>query len=150
MSKIHNQNSPELSPANFKKERWIWLTATVVILFLFIFSMFHLRQRGYYDTDNIIAELNYTPVDNSDNFDFSSASSSEVNSYINQLQLQYDNACVNSESSLIQTTGINLAMAYLKIHDRPQAVLLLKHLKEEFPYDTDFVKHCDSIISRIK
>ena len=46
--------------------------------------------------------------------------------------------------------GINLAMAYLKIHDRKKAISVLEEIKSLYPDDTEFVFQCDKILKRLK
>lgn len=149
MDNYKNSNTEYPTPKSFKKERWIWACAVIIIIFLFIFSMFHLQQRGHYNTDDVISELNYYPVDN-ENFDWENSSDSEINQYINSLQLQYDNASLNGSYQQVEVAGMNLAMGYLKIHDRPQAIEILTKLKEQFSYDAAFVTRCNKIIEKIK
>lgn len=136
-----------------RKTTLIWSTVVICIIFLFIFSMFHLQQRGEYKMDETIVSYNdpyafYTGSSTPGNV--SSSSESEVKTLLPQLQLDYDNAKVNGDFANIQQSGMTLAMAYLKLHDRRQARNLLDELKQQFSYDTQFVAQCDKVLNLIK
>lgn len=140
-------------PNYFRRTNIVWTVAVLVIIFVFIFSMFHLQQRGEDRLDDTIVNYNFVPSpDNGlrETYDLVNSTSEEVGAMIPQLEMQYENAVVNSEPYLAQQDGMRLALAYIKVHDRNQASRLLENLIKTYPYDTDFVSRCQKILNDIK
>ena len=140
-------------PNYFRRTNIVWTVAVLVIIFVFIFSMFHLQQRGEYKIDDTLVNYNFVPSpDNGlrETYDLVNSSSEEVNNMIPELEMQYQNATLNSEPYEAQQTGMRLALAYIKIHDRKQARAILNNLIAAYPYDTDFVKKCNMLLNDIK
>ena len=50
----------------------------------------------------------------------------------------------------ITEQGINLAMVYLKLHDRENARDILNDVKQKCLDNTEIQKHCDKLLDKIQ
>lgn len=130
----------------------LWVASMVAIV-VFCFSVtLHIQNSAEYTVDNLIVEYNSMPVSNrgGDNaIDISNMNQDEVENIISKLCNIYSDIS-KEDIQEKQMAGINLAMAYLKIHDRKKAISVLEEIKSLYPDDTEFVFQCDKILKRLK
>lgn len=81
--------------------------------------------------------------------DISNTSQDEVEQTLPNLCAEYNKIPIDDIQAK-QMAGINLAMAYLKIHNRKNAISILEQIKSLYSDDTEFVSQCDKILKRLK
>ena len=81
--------------------------------------------------------------------DISAMDEKEIQISLPTLSNQYEQTTLEDAQEK-QILGINLAMAYLKIHDRKQASTLIESLIALFPDDQEFIAQCNKILKQIK
>ena len=141
---------------NGKKRKTIAAIVAVasitVLLFIFLFSLFHLPERDPVETPEIAENPNYmeSPVaDFEETNDIMSASQEEVSNMIGNLEMQYENAKLNSEPYAAQQNGLRLAMAYWKAGETQKAKDFTDSLIQQYSYDEAFVGKCKELLKVI-
>ena len=144
-----------------KLSPWLWspmsAAAVIAIIVMISFNMINQSQldlnNAQYMAYNIIAEHNfiYGGSRGGENLvieDFSAISDEELNE---KLPL-YENAYLQANEDLdIQEMGLNLAMIYLKLHNKDKALEILKELNNKYKdSNTEFAQQCQNIISQIE
>ena len=138
---------------------WLWSSmsaaAVIAIVVMISFNMINQSQLDLNNTQymayNIIAEHNFIPISRAgENLvikDFSAISDEELNE---KLPL-YENAYHQANEDLdIQEMGLNLAMIYLKLHNKDNALEILKELNNKYKdSNTEFAQQCQNIINQI-
>ena len=137
---------------------WLWGVMSIIIVALFLFSILHLQREGEDVTPSNPIAYNYAQLEpeqfleNQEKIsaiDFSKMSEKEVNVLLPELENDYHNAVLNENFQMAQLAGLQLAMAYIKIHDIAEATKLLNEMIHAYPYDTIFVKQCKKLLARI-
>lgn len=111
-----------------------------------------LRRDFNSEIDNTIVAYNYVPAyskDGCETPDISTMTDSELRKYIPTLQKAYEQAPADDIQEC-EDAGMRLAMAYLKLHRRDDAISLLNKLKTRFDFDEDFVAQCNKIIGQLE
>lgn len=148
-----NETKSKLELRPLRRERYLWIAsmaAMVVIVFSISISIQRSVNRAY--VDNLLVETYSMPsVSRSSSeditMDIHTATERQVEELIPILQHDYSSA---TDEVGQQEIGFNLAMAYIKIHERKQAAALLNELKTKFPYDLEFVAKCEKILKHIQ
>lgn len=136
---------------------WLWSSmsaaAVIAIVVMISFNMINQSQMDFnnaqYMAYNIIAEHNFDDGGfrggaNLAIEDFSAISSEELKE---KLHL-YETAYQQDQDELI---GLNLAMIYLKLHNKDKALEILKELNEEYKDSyPEFAQQCQNIINQIE
>lgn len=145
------ENSPER-----KKKRTITaivsVSAVVIVIFLFLFSLFHLPERDpnsdpAWNENATVAE---TPAEDfGETNDIMSASQEQVSQMLGELEMQYENAKLNSEAPDAEQAGMRLALAYQKAGQTQNAIDLLNSLIQNYSYDTSFVDKCRELLKTL-
>lgn len=139
---------------------WLWgsmsAAAVIAIVVMISFNMINQSQLDLNNTQymayNIIAEHNFIygsrAGENLVIEDFSAISDEELNE---KLPL-YENAYHQANEDLdIQEMGLNLAMIYLKLHNKDKTLEILKELNNKYKdSNTEFAQQCQNIIDQIE
>ncbi|MCH5235225.1 MAG: hypothetical protein J1E16_08005 [Muribaculaceae bacterium] len=127
----------------------IAISTIVVLLFLFIFSLYHLPERDPVETPELAvnANVDQTPLaDFEETNDIMSASQEKVSEMLGDLEMQYENAKLNSEPYAAQQAGMRLAVAYWKAGQKQQAIDFVNSLIQNYSYDNTFVGKCEDLL----
>ena len=126
------------------------VAAVAVILIVLIPSMNMMNARlcesALYTSESYI-----TPAKGG--FDISNASITEIKEELPNLELRYKE-CIHDDGKSIsytddlQEAGWNLVVAYLKLHEKQDAVKVLKVLAQQYG-DTDFGRHCNALLGQL-
>lgn len=126
------------------------VAAVAVILIVLIPSMNMMNAR-LCESALYASESYITPTKGG--FDISNATVAEIKEELPNLELRFKE-CIHDEGKLIyytadfQEAGWDLVVAYLKLHKKRDAVIVLKMLDE--PYvDTDFGRHCKALLDQL-
>ena len=111
--------------------------------------MFQVQRHGQYQLYDTIVAYNYVPDYDRSDGDINNYSAKEVNDILPQLENDYANA-PSDDIQKCQDTGMRLAMAYLKLHDKDKAVNTLEELAARFHDDEEFSARCNKIISQLE
>ena len=125
---------------------WVASVAAVVVI---AFSLtFNIQRSARNNVDDIMFDCYYSPVSRGgeDIVDLSKASEVEIKKQLPKMEKVYSKATDEQE---ISSYGINLAMVYLKIHDRDNARRVLLHVKKRCT-DTDVKNLCDKLLKQIE
>lgn len=125
---------------------WVASVAAVVVI---AFSLtFNIQRSARNNVDDIMFDCYYSPVSRGaeDVFDLSKASEVEIKKQLPKMEEVYSKAIDEQE---ISSYGLNLAMVYLKIHDRDNARRVLLHVKKRCT-DTDVKNLCDKLLKHIE
>lgn len=123
----------------------IAVASAVVIIFLCIFSLYHLPERDPVRTPEIAVNPNdvESPAgDFQETNDIMSASQEQVSEMLGDLEMQYQNAQLNSDPYAAQQVGLRLALAYWKAGEKQQAMALTDSLMQSYSFDEAFVAKC--------
>lgn len=126
------------------------ICAAAVVLFVCIFSLYHLPERDPVETPVMAVDDNAvsSPAgDFEETNDVMSATPEEASAMIGQLEMQYENAALNSEPYQAQQDGMRLALAYIKAGQKDKAKEFIQKLMESYPYDSLFVNNCKQFIN---
>lgn len=151
-----NANAPHSAHRNnFMRERVGWISAIAAVIVIGLFTVIRVQRNASYAIDDMIVEYNYYPDmarggDNDTQYsDLTNLSHDQLRDALPALQKAYRDAPVD-DTQEVQVSGMRLAMAYLMLHDRKQALYTLKELKSRFADDADFSAQCEAIIQRIE
>lgn len=140
---------------------WLWssLSAAAIITIVITIS-FNLINQSQLDVNNaqymaynIIAEHNfidggYRGGSNLVIEDFTSISNDELKKKLPDFETAYQQA---QDDLDIQETGLNLAMIYLKLHDKDKALEILKEMNARYKNSNqEFAQQCQNIINQIE
>lgn len=126
------------------------VAAVAVILIVLIPSMDMMNAR-LCESALYASESYITPAKGG--FDISNASVSEIKEELPNLELRYKE-CIHDDGKSVSYTdnlreaGWNLAVAYLKLHKKRDAVRVLKVLAGQYG-DTDFGRHCKTLSEQL-
>ena len=136
-----------------KKAKIIYLTSwisSVAAVMVIAFSItFNMTQSANEKVDNIMFDCYYNPNSRSASNveDLSEASSQQLQQVLPNLIQEYNKA---TDMQDITEQGINLAMVYLKLHDRENARDILNDVKQKCLDNTEIQKHCDKLLDKIQ
>ena len=124
------------------RERMAWVASIAAVLVIGIFTVLHVRQSGMDRLDNTIVAYNYIPDSNRG---WETITSDDVPS----LERAYQMA-PPEDIQAQQDSGMRLALAYLKLHDRKKAKEILTELSVRFADDEEFAAQCRNILNQLK
>ena len=136
-----------------KKAKIIYLTSwisSVAAVMVIAFSItFNMTQSANEKVDEIMFDCYYNPNSRSASNveDLSEASSQQLQQVLPNLIQEYNKA---TDMQDITEQGINLAMVYLKLHDRENAKDILNDVKQKCLDNTEIQKHCDKLLDKIQ
>lgn len=125
---------------------WVASVAAVVVI---AFSLtFNIQRSARNNVDDIMFDCYYSPVSRGgeDIVDLSKASELEIKKQLPKMEKVYNKA---TDEQDISSYGINLAMVYLKIHDRDKARKVLLDVKKKCT-DNDVKNICDKLLKQIE
>lgn len=152
LSVIGRENRRRAWTGTILFERLAWAASIVVILTVGITLIFNVKRSAQYALDDTLVAYNYIPTssrDGSESIDITTLSKTQLEEYLPELQQAY--ASVSPDD--IQEgefAGMQLAMAYLKLHDRKEAKALLKDLANRYADDEAFVAQCNLILKQLE
>lgn len=135
------------SPLNEKQKvlrfkPWMWQAASIAAVVIIAFTVvFNIEKTARYSVDNAIyacAEINPDLVRaGGEPIDVKSMSDDELKAKLPELIALYKSA---SNTDEIADNGYALAMAYLRLHDRDNAKVILEQLVSRFDGNTDYAE----------
>lgn len=125
-----------------------WVTSVAAVVVIAFSLTFNIQRSARNNVDDIMFDCYYSPVSRGgeDIVDLSKANEAEIKKQLPKIVDAYKNA---SDEQEISSYGINLAMVYLKIHDRDNARRVLLHVKKRC-IDTDVKNLCDKLLKQIE
>lgn len=149
---IGRNNRHSLWKRRFVFERIAWAASLILILAIGIMALFEVKRSGQYALDDTLVAYNYIPAssrDGSDMVDITTLSNAQLEAIIPQLQKAYESTSTDNIQEG-EIAGMQLAMAYLKLHDRKQAKTLLKELATRYAEDEAFSAQCNLILRQLE
>lgn len=125
-----------------------WIASVAAVVIVAFTLTFNIQRSARNSVDDVMFDCYYTPVSRGgeDIMDLSKASAAEIKKQLPILVAAYKNAADEQELS---SYGINLAMVYLKIHDRDNARQILLDVKAKCT-DDDVKDICDKLLKQIE
>ena len=126
-----------------------WISSVAAIMFIAFSVTYSITQSANENVDSVLFECYYNPVSRSasDGVNLSEASSQELQRALPTLVQEYNKA---SEEQAISEQGINLAMVYVKLHDRKKAKEILVDVKHKCSGNVQIQKQCDKLLEKIR
>lgn len=124
------------------------VAAIVVIAFTFTFT-FNIQRSARNSVDDVMFDCYYNPVSRSASNieDLSGASIHQIQQVMPTLVQEYNKA---TDVQDISEQGINLAMVYLKLHDREKAKYILNDVKQKCLDNVQIQKQCDKLLDKLQ
>ena len=151
MEIIGKKKNQEILP---KKERKVismtsWISSVAAIMIIAFSVTYSITQSANENVDSVLFECYYNPVSRSarGGVNLSEASSQELQRALPTLVQEYNKA---SEEQAISEQGINLAMIYVKLHDRKKAKEILVDVKHKCSGNVQIQKQCDKLLEKIR
>lgn len=152
-----NTTTPEIAetkkPKKVLKYRpWIWQVASIAaVLVIAMTAVYNIEKSARYSVDNAIyacADINTDLTrDGSEFLDLRSMTDDELREKLPQLVESYNSA---KSSDDIADNGYALAMAYLRLHDRDNAKIVLTALVHQFENNPDYAEYVSKWQSILK
>lgn len=125
-----------------------WITSVAAVVVIAFSLTFNIQRSARNNVDDIMFDCYYSPVSRGgeDIVDLSKANEAEIKKQLPKIVDAYKNA---SDEQEISSYGINLAMVYLKIHNRDNARKVLLDVKKKCT-DNDVKNICDKLLKQIE
>lgn len=125
-----------------------WITSVAAVAVIAFSLTFNIQRSARNNVDDIMFDCYYSPVSRGgeDIVDLSKASEAEIKKQLPKMEKVYNKA---TDEQDISSYGINLAMVYLKIHDRDKARKVLLDVKKKCT-DNDVKNICDKLLKQIE
>lgn len=125
-----------------------WITSVAAVAIIAFSLTFNIQRSARNNVDDIMFDCYYSPVSRGgeDIVDLSKASEAEIKKQLPKMEKVYNKA---TDEQDISSYGINLAMVYLKIHDRDKARKVLLDVKKKCT-DNDVKNICDKLLKQIE
>lgn len=125
-----------------------WITSVAAVAVIAFSLTFNIQRSARNNVDDIMFDCYYSPVSRGgeDIVDLSKASEAEIKKQLPKMEKVYNKA---TDEQDISSYGINLAMVYLKIHDRDNARKVLLDVKKKCT-DNDVKNICDKLLKQIE
>lgn len=146
------------TPAVHKKYKFKifrpWITAAVsaaAVVLLVLIPSFNAMNAKLCDSALYMSEAYITPAKGG--FDISSASETQIKEELPNLKQRYESSIIVDGSTTtytddFQDAGWTLAIAYLKLHKKNDAVKVLKTLESQ-SQGTPFGEHCSKMLEQL-
>ena len=130
----------------FYMASWVASVAAIVVI-AFTFT-FNIQRSARNNVDDVMFDCYYSPISRGgeDVVDLSKANEAEIKKQLQKLEEAYKKA---SDEQELSSYGINLAMVYLRIHDREKARKVLLEIKTKCT-DNDVKVICDKLLKKIE
>lgn len=152
LKEIIGANQSKKSVLHISRQKVLWITSMAAMIVLVFSISFNIQKQADIKTDNLIVEYNAIQTNDragGEILDLVNMEKKDIEAILPILSNEYDNIPTDDVQSK-QIAGINLAMAYLKIHNRKMAIQVLQQLKSLYPEDMEFAAQCDKIIHQLK
>lgn len=129
------------------KASWVASVAAIVVI---AFTLtFNIQRSARNSVDDVMFDCYYNPYSRSTSNieDLSGASIQQIQQIMPTLIQEYNKA---TDVQDITEQGINLAMVYLKLHDRERAKSILNDVKQKCLDNTQIQKQCDKLLNKIQ
>lgn len=125
-----------------------WITSVAAVAFIAFSLTFNIQRSARNNVDDIMFDCYYSPVSRGgeDIMDLSKANEADIKKQLPKMEEVYSKA---TDEQDISSYGINLAMVYLKIHNRDNARKVLLDVKKRCT-DTDVKNICDKLLKQIE
>lgn len=125
-----------------------WITSVAAVAIIAFSLTFNIQRSARNSVDDIMFDCYYSPVSRGgeDIVDLSKANEAEIKKQLPKIEEVYSKA---TDEQDISSYGINLAMVYLKIHERDNARKVLLDVKKRCT-DTDVKNICDKLLKQIE
>ena len=125
-----------------------WITSVAAVAVIAFSLTFNIQRSARNNVDDIMFDCYYSPVSRGgeDIVDLSKASEAKIKKQLPKMEKVYNKA---TDEQDISSYGINLAMVYLKIHDRDNARKVLLDVKKKCT-DNDVKNICDKLLKQIE
>lgn len=125
-----------------------WITSVAAVAIIAFTLTFNIQRSARNNVDDIIFDCYYSPVSRGgeDIVDLSKASEVEIKKQLPKMEKVYNKA---TDEQDISSYGINLAIVYLKIHDRDKARKVLLDVKKKCT-DNDVKNICEKLLKQIE
>lgn len=126
-----------------------WITSVAAVAIIAFSLTFNIQRSARNNVDDIMFDCYYSPVSRGgeDIVDLSKANEAEIKKQLPKIVDAYKNA---SDEQEISSYGINLAVVYLKIHDRDNARKVLLDVKSKCVGNPYIMGHCDKLLEKIQ
>lgn len=126
---------------------WVASVAAIVVI-AFTFT-FNIQRSARNNVDDVMFDCYYNPVSRSASNieDLSGASIQQIQQVMPTLVQEYNKA---TDVQDITEQGINLAMVYLKLHDREKAKYILNDVKQKCLDNVQIQKQCDKLLDKLQ
>lgn len=126
-----------------------WITSVAAVAVIAFSLTFNIQRSARNNVDDIMFDCYYSPVSRGgeDIVDLSKASEAEIKKQLPKMEKVYNKA---TDEQDISSYGINLAMVYLKIHDRDNARKVLLDVKSKCVDNPYIMGHCDKLLEKIQ
>lgn len=152
LKEIIGANQRKKSVLHISRQKVLWITSMAAMIVVVFSISFNIQKQADIKTDNLIVEYNAIQTNDragEESLDLANMENKDIEAILPILSDEYDNVSTDDVQSK-QIVGINLAMAYLKIHNRKMAIQVLQQLKSLYPEDMEFAAQCDKIIHQLK
>ena len=152
LKEIIGANQRKKSVLHISRQKVLWITSMAAMIVVVFSISFNIQKQADIKTDNLIVEYNAMQTNDragGESLDLVKMENKDIEAILPILSDEYDNVPTDDVQSK-QIAGINLAMAYLKIHNRKMAIQVLQQLKSLYPEDMEFAAQCDKIIHQLK
>lgn len=124
-----------------------WLMSVAAVIVVAFFVNLNYKKSANEDIDNILFEYYYTPITRSGSIDQNLTSATEqIINILPKLRKEYESATDEQDISMY---GINLAMVYLKLHNREMAKIIIEEVMNKCE-DKDIKTQCEKLLNIIK
>lgn len=126
-----------------------WITSVAAVAIIAFSLTFNIQRSARNNVDDIMFDCYYSPVSrgSEDIVDLSKANEADIKKQLPKMEEEYSKATDEQE---ISSYGINLAMVYLKIHDRDNARKVLLDVKSKCVGNPHIMGHCDKLLEKIQ
>lgn len=125
-----------------------WVASVAAVVAIAFTLTFNIQRSARNSVDDVMFDCYYSPISRGgeDVVDLSKASEAEIKKQLPTMLEAYKKA---SDEQELSSYGINLAMVYLKIHNRDNARKVLLDIKTRCT-DSDVKDICDKLLKKIE
>ena len=126
-----------------------WVASVAAVLAIAFTMTFNIQRSARNSVDDVMFDCYYNPISRGGEsiVDLSKSDEEKINSALPSLVEAYKEA---SDEQSITERGINLAMVYLKIHNRDKAKEIILDLKRKCPTNPNIQEQCDKLLEKIQ
>ena len=131
----------------FYMASWVASVAAIVVI-AFTFT-FNIQRSARNNVDDVMFDCYYNPVSRSASNieDLSGAGIQQMQQVMPTLVQEYNKA---TDVQDITEQGINLAMVYLKLHEREKTKYILNDVKQKCLDNVQIQKQCDKLLDKLQ